>query len=320
MKGRHGVRHSKRPPTAPGPRLSAARDLQPLAESRPSLLAAPWLWLRAACDLRAFAAPRLSLPAVSRPSSLATARLSLPAVSRPSSLATARLSLPAVSRPSSLATARLSLLAALRVPLVGASPRRLAAPLLLLVAVVAAGLIGGCGVGASPAAPSALNVAGVVTSASLPKSVPLSIEIPKIGVQSTLLSLGLTRHRTVQLPPPSTPMQAGWFDGGPTPGEIGPATIFGHMDGDHQEGIFFRLDELAPGDLVLIKRQDGSTATFRVTHIQELSKGSFPTDAVHGATTDAELRLVTCGSTFDPATHGYRDNIIVFATLVANPG
>ena len=304
MKGRHGVRHSKRPPTAPGPRLSAARDLQPLAESRPSLLAAPWLRLRAACDLRAFAGPRLSLPAVSRPSSLATPRPSLPAV----------------PRSSSLATAQLPLLAALRVPLVGASPRRLAAPLLLLVAVVAAGLIGGCGVGASPAAPSALNVAGVVTSASLPKSVPLSIEIPKIGVQSTLLSLGLTRHRTVQLPPPSTPMQAGWFDGGPTPGEIGPATIFGHMDGDHQEGIFFRLDELAPGDLVLIKRQDGSTATFRVTHVQELSKGSFPTDAVHGATTDAELRLVTCGSTFDPATHGYRDNIIVFATLVANPG
>jgi sortase (surface protein transpeptidase) len=265
MKGRHGVRHSKRPPTAPGPRLSAARDQRPLAESRPSLLAVP--------------------------------------------------------RSSSLATARLSLLAALRLSLVGVSRRRrLAAPLLLLVAVVAAGLIGGCGVGASPAAPSALNVAGVVTSASLPKSVPLSIEIPKIGVQSTLLSLGLTRHRTVQLPPPSTPMQAGWFDGGPTPGEIGPATIFGHMDGDHQEGIFFRLDELAPGDLVLIKRQDGSTATFRVTHVQELSKGSFPTDAVHGATTDAELRLVTCGSTFDPATHGYRDNIIVFATLVANPG
>lgn len=190
---------------------------------------------------------------------------------------------------------------------------------LLAVSLLAAVALGGCAEGVRSAVPSSADAAGVVTSASLPKSVPLSIDIPKIGAQSTLLALGLTRHQTVQLPSASTPMQAGWFSGGPTPGQIGPATIFGHVAGDHQQGIFFRLHELVPGDLVLIKLQDGSTATFRVTHIEEVSKGSFPTDAVRGDTTDAELRLVTCGGTFDPATLGYRNNIIVFATLVTNP-
>ncbi|HJP78166.1 MAG TPA: class F sortase [Pseudonocardiaceae bacterium] len=186
----------------------------------------------------------------------------------------------------------------------------------MLLAVV----LGGCGEGASAGgAPSPVNAAGVVSAMSLPRSAPLSIDIPKIGAQSTLLALGMTRHRGVQLPSASTPMQAGWFAGGPAPGEIGPAAIFGHVDGDHQAGIFARLDELVPGDLVLIKRQDGSSLTFRVTHIEEVSKGSFPIDAVHGHTTDAELRLVTCGSTFDQLTHTYRNNIIVFATLVANP-
>jgi LPXTG-site transpeptidase (sortase) family protein len=193
--------------------------------------------------------------------------------------------------------------------------RLLAAPLLLLAVA-----LGGCAEGAQySGGPAPANVAGVVTAASLPKSAPLSIDIPKIGVQSTLLSLGFGRHRGIQLPPVSTPMQAGWFSGGPAPGQIGPAVIFGHVAGDHQEGIFARLDELVPGDLVLIKRQDGSTANFRVTHIEELSKGSFPIDAVHGHTTDAELRLVTCGPAFDQLTHTYRDNIIVFATLVTNP-
>lgn len=194
--------------------------------------------------------------------------------------------------------------------------RLLLAPLLLLAVALA-----GCAEGAqSSGVPSPSNVAGVVAAASLPKSLPLSIDIPKINVRSTLLSLGFGRHSGVQLPPASTPMQAGWFDGGPTPGEIGPATIFGYAVGDNQEGVFFRLHELIPGDLVLIKRQDGSTAVFRVTHVEELSKGSFPVDAVHGGTTDAELRLVTCGATFDATRHSYRNDIIVFATLVSRQG
>jgi hypothetical protein len=184
-----------------------------------------------------------------------------------------------------------------------------------VVPLLIAAVLGGCADGGQGPAPTMANAAGVVTSESLPRSVPLSIDIPKLGVQSTLLSLGESRRRGVQLPSSSTPMQAGWFSGGPTPGQIGPATIFGRVAANHEPGIFARLYDLVPGDLVLIKRQDGSTATFRVTHIEELSKGSFARDAVHGDATDAELRLITCGDTFDPATHSFRDNIIVFASL-----
>jgi sortase (surface protein transpeptidase) len=177
-------------------------------------------------------------------------------------------------------------------------------------------VLGGCAGGGQGAVPTPSNAAGVVASASLPRSVPLAIEIPKIGVRSTLLALGESRHRSVQLPSASTPMQAGWFSGGPAPGQIGPATIFGRVSAHHQPGVFARLHDLATGDLVLIKLQDGSTVTFRVTRVETLSKGSFATDAVHGDATDAELRLVTCGDTFDPVTRSFRDNIIVFATLV----
>ena len=194
---------------------------------------------------------------------------------------------------------------------------RLAASLLQGSLLLAALILGGCAGGGSGATPT--TVAGVVTSANLPKSVPLSIEIPKIGVQSTLLALGAGRHRSVQLPSASTPMQAGWFSGGPTPGQIGSATIFGRVAANHQPGVFARLYDLGPGDLVLVKRQDGSTVTFRVTHVEELSKGSFAGDAIHGDATDAELRLVTCGDTYDPASLSFRDNIIVFATLVTTP-
>ena len=44
-------------------------------------------------------------------------------------------------------------------------------------------------------------------------------------------------------------------------------------------------------------------------------KDQFPTDLVcHGAQ-GSELRLITCGGTFDDEVHGHRDNIIVFASL-----
>jgi hypothetical protein len=53
-----------------------------------------------------------------------------------------------------------------------------------------------------------------------------------------------------------------------------------------------------------------------VTAVRTFPKSRFPTAAVYGPTPDAELRLVTCGGTFDPATGHYLSNVIAFAVLV----
>jgi len=52
-----------------------------------------------------------------------------------------------------------------------------------------------------------------------------------------------------------------------------------------------------------------------VTARTEVAKDAFPTDAVYGQTSDAELRLITCGGSFNPAAHSYVDNIVVYAKL-----
>ncbi|MFC0109986.1 class F sortase [Kibdelosporangium aridum] len=151
---------------------------------------------------------------------------------------------------------------------------------------------------------------------SLPASTPTEISIPKIGARSSLVPLGLNADQTIQVPPVDQPMQAGWYDKAPTPGEVGPAIILGHVDGNKKPGIFFRLKEMAVGDEVSVSRQDGTTALFKVTHVEQIAKKEFPTDKVYGDTQGAELRLITCGGTFDHAAHSYKDNIIVYATLV----
>lgn len=108
-------------------------------------------------------------------------------------------------------------------------------------------------------------------------------------------------------------MQAAWYKLGPVPGAPGPAVILGHVDGQHRQGIFARLKELSAGDRVNIKLTNGRQVSFVVTAREEVPKAAFPTDKVYGDTNGPELRLITCGGTFDHAAHSYRGNIIVYA-------
>lgn len=192
---------------------------------------------------------------------------------------------------------------------------------ILVGLLLLAGLgVAACGAQPRPAATTTTTSIGITSTTasaapSLPASTPVSVDIPKIGAHSSLVPLGLNADHTVEVPPVSTPMQAGWYEYGPTPGETGPAVILGHVDGNKQAGIFFRLHELAAGDKISVARQDGRTATFTVQKVELDDKGSFPTEAVYGDTSTADLRVITCGGAFDQKAHSYVDNVIVFATL-----
>jgi LPXTG-site transpeptidase (sortase) family protein len=145
---------------------------------------------------------------------------------------------------------------------------------------------------------------------------PVSLTIPLIGVQTQLITLGLDSKGAMQVPPLTEAGVAGWYTGSPRPGAVGSAIIVGHIDSTGLPAVFYRLDELRRGDDVYVKRADGTTAEFRVTSVRTYLKDQFPTQTVYGPTPDAELRLITCGGTFDPATRHYLSNIVVYATEV----
>lgn len=143
---------------------------------------------------------------------------------------------------------------------------------------------------------------------------PVSLTIPAIGVHTTLIRLGIAGDGTLQVP--STTAVAGWFTGSPRPGDTGAAVIAGHVDSYKGPGVFFRLRLLRPGDEVSVKRADGSTARFRVTSVRQYYKTQFPTLSVYGTVPDSELRLITCGGTFDAQTGHYLSNVVVSAQLL----
>jgi hypothetical protein len=194
----------------------------------------------------------------------------------------------------------------------------------ILVIAATFALVTGCA--GKPAPPAAVETPTAVSTSTtpstapaavpgLPASRPTEVRIPKIGATSSLIPLGLNADETIQVPPVTQPMQAGWYNQAPTPGEVGPAIILGHVDGNKQPGIFFRLKELGPGDAVEVSREDGSVARFIVYSVKRVAKKDFPTDEVYGDTEGAELRLITCGGVFDRNARSYQDNIIAFAKL-----
>jgi sortase (surface protein transpeptidase) len=144
---------------------------------------------------------------------------------------------------------------------------------------------------------------------------PVSITIPLIGVRTSLITLGVEADGSMQVPSSTT--VAGWYTGSVLPGDIGPSVIVGHVDSAKGPGVFFRLPQLRADDRVFVTRADGTTAQFGVTSVRTYPKNAFPTQDVFGATPDPELRLVTCGGTFNHATGHYLSNVVVYLTAVS---
>jgi sortase (surface protein transpeptidase) len=167
---------------------------------------------------------------------------------------------------------------------------------------------------ARPGTATASRVVGPV----MPTSKPVSLAIPAISVQSSLISLGQTAQGSLEVPAPGPDYnKAGWYRYSPTPGSLGPAVIAGHVDSKAEgRSVFYDLGDLHPRDKVLITRADGKVATFAVDDVKRFHKSQFPSALVYGNTDHAALRLITCGGPFDRDTGSYRDNIVVMASLV----
>ena len=170
-----------------------------------------------------------------------------------------------------------------------------------------------------PAATAAGDTGQGGRGSALSRSVPVTVDIPAIGVRSQLLHLGLNPDGTIQVPSLTTAAdEAAWYEYSATPGEIGTSVIEGHVDSYQGPAVFFRLGALQPGDDIDVTLADGVTAIFRVSGVREYPKDEFPDGLIYGATHYAALRLITCGGAFDTTTGHYLSSTVVFASLTSS--
>lgn len=153
-----------------------------------------------------------------------------------------------------------------------------------------------------------------VIGRTLPESTPVRLKIPKIKVDAGFVELGLNSNNEIEVPKSFD--KVGWYINGPTPGELGPAVILGHVDSKLGPAVFFYLGQLEPGDIINVERKDGSTATFRVDKLERYAQDSFPTSLVYGDINHAGLRLITCSGHYDRQAKRYDKNLVVYASLV----
>ena len=152
---------------------------------------------------------------------------------------------------------------------------------------------------------------------SAPGSVPapISISIPALGIGQRLIELGVAPDRTLEVPKNGTDI--GWWKTGPAPGEPGGVVIAAHVTwGGGQPAIFYHLADLPIGSEVVLDREDGTAATYRVTQKQDFPKDHFPNDLIYRLDGPPQLYLVTCAGDF--ISGSYTDNVVVFGDLVSD--
>ncbi|WP_285702624.1 class F sortase [Microtetraspora sp. NBRC 16547] len=146
-------------------------------------------------------------------------------------------------------------------------------------------------------------------------STPRRLIVPKLGISAPIKSVGTDKSGAIETPPISNHNLVGWYRGGPTAGQPGPAVMLGHKDTMTRSAVFTRLHELQNGDTIEVVRMDGTVAIFTVGGVEQANKQTFPTERVYGERDNAELRLITCGGTYNRSTGHYVDNVIVYATM-----
>lgn len=150
---------------------------------------------------------------------------------------------------------------------------------------------------------------------SLPRSVPTHITIASVGIDADMISVGRDANGAIEMPP-LFDWTTGWYQDSPTPGEIGPAIVVGHVDNYKGISVFWRLRYVSAGDIVQITRADGSVVKFRITALKQFDQSNFPTQEVYGNINYAGLRLITCGGAFDRTTGQYTQNTVVYGILI----
>jgi LPXTG-site transpeptidase (sortase) family protein len=162
-------------------------------------------------------------------------------------------------------------------------------------------------------------VAVLPPMAAAGKGSPVSLSIPKIGVEAGFEYNGLGSDGALEVP--KNIFDAGWFTGSVRPGERGVAVVTGHVARIQggvatKPGVFARLDELKTGDTFAVRNDAGETITFTVRSVRTYDRRADATEVFTSTDGGIHLNLITCDGTWNASETSYSDRLVVFADAV----
>ncbi|MBT2510255.1 class F sortase [Streptomyces sp. ISL-98] len=147
--------------------------------------------------------------------------------------------------------------------------------------------------------------------------VPRRVDVASIGVTAPVVPRGLDASGAVDPPPYGQPSKVGWYSSGTRPGAAGVALLVGHVDTESKPAVFYGLSAARPGETVRVTGTGGETLEFTIDDVQVFTRERFDPQKVYGPRQSdrAELRLITCGGTYDRKARTYTANVVVSAYL-----
>jgi len=147
-----------------------------------------------------------------------------------------------------------------------------------------------------------------------PALAPWRLEIPSLGLQAAIQSVGVTKDGNMAVP--SNYTDVGWYNRGARPGTAGTAVLAGHVnDRGNQPAVFGSLHKLQPGDELFITDKAKPTLRFKVIAIQTYDVTNAPLDKIFTSSSGTHLNLITCSGQWNAATQDYAQRLVVFTEL-----
>lgn len=143
---------------------------------------------------------------------------------------------------------------------------------------------------------------------------PVQIAIPSANIESAVERVGIDKDGKMQAP--STPKIVSWYQFGGIPGDNGNVVLSGHRDSTFGPGVFYTLENIKPGNPVLITDAKKNVHTYYATQISVLSAKQLPIDEIFSEQKNSKLLyLITCAGRFDFFKKTYDERVLVKAEI-----
>jgi LPXTG-site transpeptidase (sortase) family protein len=172
-------------------------------------------------------------------------------------------------------------------------------------------LAGGATASARPSTPSAEPSREAQLPLAKAPFVPARLMIRRLGIDAPIEVKGINTHN--QMEAPDKPLDAAWYRFTPQPGGGGNAVFSGHLDAQSTgPAIFWRLTQLAPGDVIEIVSPQSSELRYQVIQSSSYPVATIPMKSVLYPGGGDQITLITCSGHYQ-APAGYDHRLVIRA-------